>query len=261
MKEIKKNLVSIISPSYNTARFIREMIESVLMQTYSKWELIIIDDASSDNTDDIVNSFSDNRIIYLKNDKNKGAAYSRNRALRLAKGEWIAFLDSDDLWEKDKLSKQLTYMLDNGYKFSCTKHHSIDELSQNTGMIYTSPSHVSKIGMYMYCWPGCLTVMYHRPTIGEIQIEDLKKNNDYAIWLKAIRKADCYYLDEDLAGYRIRESSISHDKFTKLVKSHYLLFRVGERRNILESCILTILNMCFGVVKKIFFDKGNRNEI
>lgn len=261
MKEIKKDLVSIISPSYNTSQFIGEMIESVLMQSYSDWELIIIDDASSDNTDEIVSSYSDERIIYLKNDKNRGAAYSRNRALKLAKGEWIAFLDSDDLWEKDKLAKQLTYMKKWGYKFSCTKHHSINELSQKTGILYTSPRHVSVVGMYMYCWPGCLTVMYHSPTIGEIQIENLKKNNDYAIWIKVIKKADCYYLDEDLAAYRIRESSISHDKFIKLVKSHYLLFRVGDHRNVLVSCMLTILNMCFGIFKKLFFDKGDRNEI
>ena len=97
-------LVSIIMPSYNTGCFIKETIESVLAQSYSNWELIIVDDCSKDNTDDIVKPYlSDARIRYLKNETNSGAAVSRNRALREAKGRWIAFLDSDDLWESDKL--------------------------------------------------------------------------------------------------------------------------------------------------------------
>ena len=106
------NLVSIIMPSYNTAKFISDSINSVLSQTYSNWELIIVDDCSSDNTDEIVSPFlSDKRIKYLKNEKNSGAAVSRNYALREAKGKWIAFLDSDDLWEKDKLQKQILSLI------------------------------------------------------------------------------------------------------------------------------------------------------
>ena len=101
------DLVSIIMPSYNTGRFIKESIESVLAQTYSNWELIIVDDCSTDNTDEIVAQFTDERIKYLKNEVNSGAAVSRNRALREAKGKWIAFLDSDDLWLPEKLEKQI----------------------------------------------------------------------------------------------------------------------------------------------------------
>ena len=102
------DLVSIIMPSYNTAEYIEKSIESVILQTYPCWELIIVDDCSKDNTDEIVNSYlCDGRIKYLKNEKNSGAAVSRNRALREAKGKWIAFLDSDDLWEPEKLEKQI----------------------------------------------------------------------------------------------------------------------------------------------------------
>ena len=106
------DLVSIIMPSYNTGRFIKETIESVLAQSYPTWELIIVDDCSTDNTDEVVNQYlADERIRYIKNDTNSGAAVSRNRALREAKGKWIAFLDSDDLWEADKLQKQIIFMI------------------------------------------------------------------------------------------------------------------------------------------------------
>ena len=102
------DLVSIVMPSYNTGRFIKETIDSVLAQSYTMWELIIVDDCSTDNTDDVVSQYlADERIRYIKNDTNSGAAVSRNRALREAKGKWIAFLDSDDLWEADKIQKQI----------------------------------------------------------------------------------------------------------------------------------------------------------
>ena len=111
-------LVSIIMPSYNTSRFIEETINSVLSQTYSDWELLIVDDCSSDDTDDVVQPFlADGRIRYLKNERNSGAAVSRNRALREARGKWIAFLDSDDLWMPEKLEKQIEFMKKNGYLF------------------------------------------------------------------------------------------------------------------------------------------------
>ena len=103
-------LVSIIMPSYNTASFISKTIESVLNQTYKNWELLVVDDCSTDGTDEIVSKYNDKRIVYLKNEKNSGAALSRNRALRNAKGKWIAFLDSDDLWHPTKLEKQIKFM-------------------------------------------------------------------------------------------------------------------------------------------------------
>ena len=117
------DLVSIIMPSYNTAQYIADSIESVLAQTHENWELLIVDDCSTDNTDEVVAEFSiDPRIRYLKNAKNSGAAVSRNRALREARGKWIAFLDSDDLWEPEKLEKQIAFMKENNYKFTFTDY-------------------------------------------------------------------------------------------------------------------------------------------
>lgn len=252
------NSVSIIMPSYNTGRFISETIESVLAQSYSDWELIIVDDCSNDNTDDVVSQYlTDKRIRYIKNETNSGAAVSRNRALREAKGKWIAFLDSDDLWEPDKLETQIVFMEKNDYHFSYTNYIEIDEESSPNGKSVTGPKRISKHGMYNYCWMGCLTVMYDAEVVGLIQIEDIKKNNDYAIWLKVCKKANCYLLDEVLAKYRKgRCGSISSHNYTTLIKWHYRLYRVCDNKNVISASMLTCRNLFFGFIKKIKYIKG-----
>ena len=115
--------VTIMIPTYNQAKYISKAIESALSIDYSNIEVIVSDDCSSDNTDEIVKSIKDDRIFYLKNKKNSGAAVSRNKALKMAKGKWIAFLDSDDLWKKDKLEKQIKFMKNNNYHFSYTNYN------------------------------------------------------------------------------------------------------------------------------------------
>lgn len=249
-------LVSIIMPSYNTGKYIRETIESVLAQSYENWELIIVDDCSTDNTDEVVNQYlADERIRYIKNDTNSGAAISRNSALNEAKGKWIAFLDSDDLWEPTKLEKQVAFMVDNDYHFSYTNYIEIDEKSLPNGKYVTGPKWITKHGMYNYCWMGCLTVMYDAETIGLIQVEDIKKNNDYAMWLKVCKRANCYLLDEVLARYRKRSGSISNHGYIKLIKWHYILYRKAESKNLIFSAMLTARNLLFGVIKKIKYVK------
>ena len=244
------DLVSIIMPSYNTARFIGESIASVFAQTYTNWELLIVDDCSTDNTDEIIAQFNDPRITYVKNEKNSGAAVSRNRALALAKGKWIAFLDSDDLWAPQKLEKQLKFMAENGFAFSYTCYEEVDENGSPTGTLVGGPKRITKTGMFNYCWPGCLTVMYNREVVGDIQIADIRKNNDYAIWLKACRKADCYLLSETLASYRKRGGSISNHSYVALIKWHYKLYREAECLNPVSSLWITMRNLLFGVWKK-----------
>lgn len=214
-----------------------------------------MDDCSTDETDDLVASIKDERIRYLKNACNCGAAVSRNRALREAKGRWIAFLDSDDLWCPEKLEKQICFMEENDYSFSYTNYSEIDEQSLPLGRIVTGPKRITKTGMFNYCWPGCLTVMYDASVVGLIQIEDIKKNNDYAMWLKVCRKADCYLLDEDLAQYRKRCGSISNHGYAKLIKWHYKLFREAENNNPIASAILTVRNLAWGTLKKMKYVK------
>ena len=249
-------LVSIIMPSFNTARFLHETISSVLAQTYENWELILVDDCSSDDTDQVVEKYlSDERIHYLKNETNSGAAVSRNRALREAKGKWIAFLDSDDLWHHEKLEKQLRFMQEKNCAFSYTQYSEIDENSGDLGSVVSGPCRIAKGKMIRYCWPGCLTVMYDAELVGLIQIEDIKKNNDYAMWLKVTRKAECLLLPLVLAKYRKRSGSISNHGYIKLIKWHYKLFREAEKKSVFTSLFCTFQNLFFGVWKKIFYKK------
>ena len=251
-----KDLVSIIMPSYKTAPYIRNTIQSVLEQTYQNWELIIVDDCSEDNTDDVVAAIKDDRIKYFHNDRHSGAAVSRNRALREAKGRWMAFLDSDDLWMPEKLEKQISFMESNGYSFSYTKYQELDVDGNSTGVIITGPKKVTGTGMFNYCWPGCLTVMYDRNVIGLIQIEDIKKNNDYAMWLKVCSKADCYLLEENLGKYRKgRTGSVSTCSTKTMIGWHYKLFKEAEKQGTVRSFINTGRNLVFGLYKKIRYVK------
>lgn len=249
------DLVSIIMPSYNTGQYIAESINSVLNQTYKNWELVIVDDCSTDDTDVVVSSFGDDRIKYFKNDKNIGAAVSRNKALREAKGKWIAFLDSDDLWLPEKLEKQIKFMVENDYHFSYTKYEEIDENSVSIGVVVSGPKRITETGMYNYCWPGCLTVMYDAEYVGLIQIVDIKKNNDYAMWLKVCKKADCYLINENLAKYRKRNGSISNHSYFKLIQWHYKLFKDADNNSSLVLVFYTIRNILFGILKKMIYRK------
>lgn len=250
------DLVSIIMPSYNTDKYIKRAIESVINQTYQAWELIIVDDCSTDNTDLVVDSIEDSRIKYIKNNKNSGAAFSRNRALREATGKWIAFLDSDDLWYPQKLEKQISFMKKNKFYFSYTNYEEIDEEGKRTNVVVTGPKKISRSGMFNYCWPGCLTVIYSREKIGLIQIDDIKKNNDYAMWLKVCKKTRCYLLDEVLAEYRRgRKGSISTHGYKELVMWHYILLRKSEKQGKLCSSFNTFRNVIFGIYKKRRFVK------
>lgn len=245
-------LVSIIMPSYNTGAYIADSIKSIQAQTYQNWELIIVDDCSTDNSMEVIYSFNDPRIKLLKNDRNSGAAISRNYALREAKGKWIAFLDSDDTWVPEKLEKQITFMKANNYAFTFTDYRIC---LNGTWLPYinTGPDVVTKKKMYDYCYFSTITVMYDREKIGLIQIANLRKNNDYAMWLQAIEKSNAYRLPECLSYYIKHDGSVSSGSKTKLIKWHYKLFREGLGKNPIFSGILTINNLVHGVWKKIHY--------
>lgn len=248
-------LVSIIMPSYNTGAYIKKTIQSVINQSYQNWELIIVDDCSTDNTDEAVQPFlNDMRIRYIKNEVNSGAAISRNRALMEAKGKWIAFLDSDDLWVPEKLEKQIHFMEINNYAFSYT-----DYMIQLNGewlpYVYTGPNVINRRNMYNYCYFSTITVMYKREKIGLIQIENLRKNNDYAMWLQAIEKSNCYRLPECMSYYIKHDGSVSSGSKIKLIKWHYILYKDGLHKNKAESVLLTARNLFFGAIKKMKYRK------
>lgn len=252
-----KNLVSIITPTYNCGRFIAETIDCVLAQTYQNWEMLIVDDCSTDNTYQIVSEYisKDARIKYLSLETNSGAAVARNTALRMANGRWIAFLDSDDLWEPEKLERQIAFMKENNYAFSYHEYVEIDEQDAELGVYVSGKKHVDKFDMFACCWPGCLSVMYDAERIGLIQISDVKKNNDTAMWLKIIRSTDCYLLKECLGRYRRRANSITPKPLWKRIWAHYPLFRVAENMNPVSSAFFVIMNVAGNAYKKMFYVK------
>ena len=255
---IKSNsVVSIITPTYNCGGFIEKAIRSVVSQTYKDWEMIIVDDCSTDDTVNIVHGYSlnDSRIRFFSNDTNSGAAVSRNRALREAKGEWIAFLDGDDIWLPTKLEKQLEFMQKRNYSFSYHEYEEIDEFSHYLGVHVSGIKKVGRLAMYSCCWPGCLSVMYNRDAIGLVQIADIKKNNDTAMWLKVVKKSPCYLLPTTLACYRRRRESITPPDIKTKIMWHYKLFHDSEGMNPLFAMVWTAVNILGNSYKKLFYVK------
>ena len=220
-------LVSIITPSYNSEKYISETIQSVINQTYQNWELVIVDDASTDTTVKIIQEFikQDNRIKLLQNKANKGAAFSRNRATKVAKGDYIAFLDADDLWIPKKLEKQINFMIkyDNAVCYSSYLH--IDETGNPLKKRIVALPSLSYKKQLKNNYIGNLTGVYNARKLGKINAPNLRKRQDWAVWLEAIKrnKKPAIGLQEDLALYRVRKNSISAKKIG-LVKYNYAFY-------------------------------------
>lgn len=250
-------LVSIIMPTWGCAAYIAESIASVQAQSYPNWELLIQDDCSTDDTPEVVRHYmeKDPRIKYACNTQNSGAAITRNNALRRAQGRWIAFLDSDDLWLPQKLEHQLRFMTENGFAFSYHEYTEMSEDGKDLGVHVSGIKKVGKFAMFMCCWPGCLSVMYDKHKIGLVQIKDVRKNNDTALWLKVVRKAPCYLLKENLARYRRRKVSITPKPLWKRIWAHYPLFHVAEEMNSLLASFWTLMNVVGNGWKKLWYVK------
>jgi glycosyltransferase involved in cell wall biosynthesis len=249
-------LVSIITPLFNCGPFVAETIKSVLAQTYTNWEMLIVDDCSTDNGVIVAKSFHDSRIKIFKNKTNCGAAYSRNIGLMSARGKWIAFLDSDDLWLPSKLEMQLKFMIRNNHSFSYTKYVEISENGKPLNILVSGPKKINSQVMHHICYPGCLTVMYETSVIGKIEVPpEIKKRNDDAILLQAVKKADCFLLNESLSCYRVRNGSISHSGRLKLLSYHYNVYRKIEHKSIFASWLCALKNAFFYFWKKCFYIK------
>ena len=252
------DLVSIIMPNYNGSKYLAESLRSVISQTYENWELIIIDDCSTDNSIEIIKKFqlSNNKIRLFVNDKNMGAAFSRNVALQKARGRWIAFLDSDDLWINSKLEMQIEFMINNGYLFTYTKYEEIDEDSNRRHILVSGPKKITNRKLYQFNYIGCLTAIYDKEQIGVVYVnEKLKSKNDYAMWLKISKKANCYLFSRMTAFYRRRSGSISHKGLKNSIKNQYLLFKLGDEKSSFAAFYYTMKNMFYAVLKKLFYVK------
>lgn len=239
VENTSEELVSIIMPAFNCGNYIGITINSVLAQTYRNLEIIIIDDCSTDNTEKIVKDYKlkDPRIKYYKLNQNSGAAVARNNAIDLAKGKYLAFLDSDDIWFPEKLTKQINFMKQNGYNFTCTSYSKIDEKGASLNRIIKAKSNSDYDGVLKTC-PGNSTVIYNADILGKFKIPDIKKRNDYVMWLQVIKKEKFLKgLQEPLSSHRIRTDAISSNKYS-LVIYHWKVYREIEKLSFIKSCYL-----------------------
>lgn len=240
MYEIENSgLVSIIMPSYNSEDFIKETIDSVRNQTYQKWELLIVDDFSTDRTVGIIKDYMkiDERITLEVLKQNSGAAIARNKAVKKAEGQYLSFLDSDDLWVEDKLEKQIKFMEDNGYMFTSTSYGEMNDDSERLGNVQKSFKRLDYDGVLKNC-PGNSTVMYNVDELGKFYSPDIRKRNDYAMWLQVIKEAKYLYgLPDVLSIYRVRQGSLSKNKLD-LVKYQWEVYREIEKLSFVKSLYL-----------------------
>ncbi len=230
-KNLHVGMVSIVMPTYNVENIVSKTIESVLEQSYPDWELIIIDDSSSDNTVSILNQYSnlDNRIRVLKNSVNSGAGISRNNGIKESNGQYLAFLDSDDLWAKDKLSKQVQFM-----KLTCAEicHTSFSFIDENgvdrKGGVIASP-YVNLEDNLRKTEIGTSTAMINRNLVTDlISFSSIRARQDLKLWIDLLSKGyTSRGLNQDLVKYRIRKKSISSNKIKMLLVTFYVYMGVG----------------------------------
>lgn len=242
---MKEPLVSIIMPLYNSENYIEDTLKSIISQSYNNFEVLITDDLSKDNGANIVLKYMNNdpRIKLFKLDKNSGAAVARNNSIKEAKGKYIAFLDSDDLWKKDKLKNQIQFMEKNNYSFTFSKYEEILEDGSKTNKIIGVLNEISYKTALYYNPIGCLTAIYNVEKLGKIYMPLIRKRQDYALWLKILKKTKGYGLNENLAEYRVRKNSMSANKI-EMIKWHWKLYREIEK--------LSIINSIFHIIYYIF---------
>jgi len=219
---MSKPEVSVITPVYNAEEFLKETVDSVLNQTYTSFEHLLIDDCSTDNSAAIIKEFSkrDSRVKYLKLEENSGAAVARNTGLENAKGRYIAFIDSDDKWYPEKLKRQLSFMKKNDKAFTYTKY---ERISEENGEVLGAPGFPKKLdysGLLKNTAIACSTVVIDRQVIGDFRMPLVRKGQDTATWLKILREHNYAYLvDEVLNQYRAREGSLSSNKLDALKRT------------------------------------------
>lgn len=236
------DLVSILIPTYNTEKFIRATLQSVLNQTYSNWEMILVDDASTDQTVAIIEEFAQNdkRIKLFKLEKNSGNGFTRNAALEKATGKYIAYLDADDLWFPEKLEKQIQFLKVNNQYFTFSFYDSIDEEGNNLNRRVESPNPLTYDQLFFCNYVGNLTAIYDVDYFGKIILETSQKRQDWRIWLTILKQIKTVKpVSETLAFYRIRKDSVSSSKF-KLIKHNFGVYREFHGYNFVYSVLLML---------------------
>ncbi|AWI25063.1 glycosyl transferase [Flavobacterium pallidum] len=234
---MERPVVSIITPSYNSASFITQTIRSVQEQTFLHWELLITDDCSTDDTVEIINAFikADSRIKLFTLPQNAGPGVARNHSLNHAAGKYIAFLDSDDLWKPEKLEKQIRFMAQSGQHFTFTFYDCMDENGDLMNQRVEAPETLSYKQLFFCNYVGNLTGIYDSDYFGKIPVSSIKKRQDWIVWLTILKKLKyAKPVPESLAVYRIRTKSVSSSKMN-LLQYNYAVYRDFHRLNVIAA--------------------------
>ncbi|MEL7633369.1 glycosyltransferase family 2 protein [Sporomusa sphaeroides] len=244
-------LVSIITPLYNSEKFVSGTIQSVQKQTYDNWEMIVVDDCSTDNGALVVGEYArqDKRIKLIRLSQNSGAAIARNTAIREATGSYIAFLDADDQWFENKLMYQLEFMSANGGCFSFTNYEQMTEDGALLDKVIQCPTVLTYHQQLSYNHVGCLTAIYDTEKLGKVYMPLIRKRQDYGLWLSILRKGVVGLgLQKCLARYRIRQDSLSANKLAML-RWNWLLYRNIEKLSILSSSYYLMQNIFAKIIR------------
>lgn len=233
-------MISIITPTYNSSKFIKHTYQSILVQTINDWEWLVTDDCSTDNTWHILWDLAKNdpRLKIMKNEVNSGAAVTRNKCLSRATGEFLAFIDADDTWVPEKIEKQVNYMERNNINFSFTAYELINE----NGKSLKKYIDINNTGEFSYddmlrkkATLGCSTVMLRGNTFSDLTMPHIRTGQDYAFWLKLLKNGEkAYLLNEPLTKYRIVSNSISRNKFRKAMRQ-WQIYRNLEKLSLIET--------------------------
>ena len=243
--------ISIIMPVYNNLDYIQDSILSVINQTYNNWELIIIDDASNVDIKSAIGQYlKEYCIIYFKLEENLGVAAARNRGQEIANGQYLAFLDSDDIWHPQKLEKQISFMKKNDIAFSYTQYRHFSEKDKYEGKLIDVKERVTYKELLKGNIIGCLTVVIDREKIKNIMMRS-ERHEDYILWLQILKSGyEAYGLKEDLARYRISSNSLSGNKFKSAIWT-WRIYRNIEKLNLWESLYYFLHYLLRGVLKRL----------
>lgn len=235
-------------PLYNNEKLVEESISSVLMQDYSYWELIIVDDCSKDNSYIVAKKYESEKIKIFKNTSNQGVSFSRNFAIKQASGRYIAFLDSDDLWEPQKLRLQIHAMHENDATISYTDYFKIDYDGKLRGIVKT-PKQVDYHTLLKSNYMGCLTVMYDKMKIDQVFFPQYKKSEDYLLWLSILKNSRVAIgINIPLAKYRISKKSRSSNKVDAVI-CQWKIYYSKEKLGFCKSCKYFLHYLIIGIFR------------
>ncbi len=252
-EEYIEDLVSIVLPVYNCEKFLEETIKTIQNQTYTNWEALFVNDCSKDKSAEIIKEAStkDSRIKLINLKENSGAAIARNTGMEEAKGRYIAFLDSDDLWDNEKLEKQLKFIKEGNYAFTFTSYEFVTEDGTKTGKIVRVPDKINYKQALKNTTIFTSTVIFDAKTLGKelIKMPNVKRGQDSATWWKVLKNGNIAYgLDENLSFYRRSENTLSSNKF-KALKRTWNLYRNVEHLSIPKS-LYNFFWYCINAVRR-----------